>query len=225
MLRVMPRIWLVRHGETEWNALGRLQGLTDIPLNETGRQQAAAVAARFAATPLAALWSSDLGRARETAAIIAAARGATAPGVDDELRERCFGVFEGLTRDQCAEHHPEAWQAWQASAASPPGGEELELVAPRMQRALERIFASLEASGDEGGAGDAASAPGDALVVSHGGAMRLWLRTVISAPIPLIRNGAAYLVERSGDGFTAQLIEEEGVVHAPGPQDSIVPAR
>lgn len=206
--------------------MGRLQGLTDIPLNETGRQQAAALAARFASTPLASVWSSDLGRARETAAIIAASRPPGTPAhdvsasIDGDLRERGFGVFEGLTRDQCAEHHPEAWQAWQASAASPPGGEALGLVAPRMQRALERIFASLDAHASA--AGDASA---DALVVSHGGAMRLWLRTVISAPIPLIRNGAAYLVERSGAGFTAQLIEEEGVVHAPSPQDSIVPAR
>jgi probable phosphoglycerate mutase len=221
MLRVMRRIWLVRHGETEWNAAGRLQGLTDIPLNETGRQQARALAARFASTPLAALWSSDLRRARETAAIIAGARGAAAPSIDGELRERGFGVFEGLTREQCAEHHPEAWQAWQASAASPPGGEALELVAPRMQRALERIFATLDAL-----VGDAAAPPaGDALVVSHGGAMRLWLRTVISAPIPLIRNGAAYLVERDGHALTARLVEEEGVVHPPSAQDSIAPAR
>ena len=215
MLRAMRRIWLVRHGETEWNALGRLQGLTDIPLNDMGRQQARALAVRFAATPLASVWSSDLGRARETAAILTAARQAAEPNVDAELRERCFGVFEGLTRDQCATDHPEAWQAWQASAASPPGGEELELVAPRMQRALERIYTSL----------DAAAAEGDALVVSHGGAMRLWLRTVIRDPIPLIRNGAAYLVERSGDGFSARLVEEEGVVHAPSAQDAIAPSR
>jgi broad specificity phosphatase PhoE len=162
------------------------------------------------------------------------------PGVDPELRERGFGVFEGLTRDQCAEHHPEAWQAWQASAASPPGGEALELVAPRMQRALERIFRALEQEADEArdasdlaaslaarGDGHAHAARGDALVVSHGGAMRLWLRTVTTEPIPLIRNGAAYLVERAATaaGFTARLIEEEGVVHAPSAQDSIVPAR
>ncbi len=214
----MRRLWLTRHGETEWNALGMLQGHTDIPLNEIGRQQARAIAARFALaqqlTPLSSVWSSDLGRARETGAIIAAAFGLAEPQVDLELRERSFGVFEGLTRDQCSERHPEAWQRWQASAASPPGGEELELVAPRMQRALERIFASAER--------------GDALIVSHGGCMRLWLRTVIADPIPLIRNGSTYLVERheSGSGFTARLEEPEGgVAGPPGLEAAIVPQR
>lgn len=212
----MRRIWLTRHGETEWNARGMLQGHTDIPLNEPGRQQARALAARFASqqlvSQLVSVWSSDLGRARETGAIVAAALSLAAPTVDVELRERSFGVFEGLTRDECSTRHPEAWQAWQASAASPPGGEPLEDVAPRMQRALERIFASVET--------------GDSLVVSHGGAMRLWLRTVITDPIPLIRNGAAYLVERDAAGrFTARLVEVDGEVHVPGPQDSIVPSR
>ncbi len=208
----MRRIWLTRHGETEWNARGMLQGHTDIPINELGRQQAGALASRFASQALISVWSSDLGRARETGAIVALALGLPAPTVDEELRERSFGVFEGLTRDECASRHPEAWQAWQASAASPPGGEPLEGVALRMQRALERIFATAET--------------GDSLVVSHGGAMRLWLRTVISDPIPLIRNGAAYLVERDPAGrFTARLVEVEGEVHVPGPQDAIVPSR
>ena len=212
----MRRIWLTRHGETEWNACGKLQGHTDIPLNDTGRQQATAIAARFSsmhpATKIDSVWSSDLGRARQTGAIVAAALQLAEPQVELELRERSFGVFEGLTRDECSTQHPEAWQAWQATAASPPGGEDLELVAARMHRALERIFASAPS--------------GDSVVVSHGGAMRLWLRTVIADPIPLIRNGAAYLVERRDDGtFTAKLIEIEGEVHVPGPQDSIVPQR
>jgi broad specificity phosphatase PhoE len=212
----MRRIWLTRHGETEWNACGKLQGHTDIPLNDTGRQQAAALAARFAsmqpATKIESVWSSDLRRAQQTGAIVAAALQLAEPLIDHELRERSFGVFEGLTRDECSTHYPEAWQAWQATAASPPGGEDLELVAARMQRAIGRIFA--------------AAPDGEAMVVSHGGAMRLWLRTVISDPIPLIRNGAAYLVERRADGtFTAQLTEAEGEVHVPGPQDEIVPQR
>lgn len=208
----MRRIWLTRHGETEWNARGMLQGHTDIPLNELGRQQANALATRFASHKIISVWSSDLGRARETGAIVATALALAEPAVDLELRERSFGVFEGLTRDECSARHPEAWQAWQASAASPPGGEPLEGVALRMQRALELIFATAET--------------GDSLVVSHGGAMRLWLRTVISDPIPLIRNGAAYLVERDAAGrFIARLIEVEGEVHVPGPQDAIVPAR
>jgi probable phosphoglycerate mutase len=193
----MRRIWLTRHGETAWNACGKLQGHTDIPLNDTGRQQATALATRLASMQLTSVWSSDLGRARETGAIVAAALQLPEPSVDLELRERSFGVFEGLTRDECATRHPEAWRAWQETASSPPGGEELELVTARMQRALERIFAS--------------APTGDCLVVSHGGAMRLWLRTVIADPIPLISNGATYLVERRHDGrLTAKLVNAEG---------------
>jgi broad specificity phosphatase PhoE len=215
----MRRIWLTRHGETEWNAGGKLQGHTDIPLNEMGRQQARALAARFASLELVSVWSSDLGRARETGAIIAAALKLAEPGVDLELRERCFGVFEGLTRDECQARHPEEWKAWQTSAASPPGGEEMELVPLRMERALERIWAT--------------SDHGASLVVSHGGAMRLWLRTVVAEPIPLIKNGATYLVERapSGKGFTARLVDEDSpagvavaeVAAALSPEASLIP--
>ena len=96
----MTTLFLVRHGETGWNAARRIQGSTDIPLNETGRAQARATAAtlaeRFAGTrPLVV--SSDLSRARETAEIIADALGVDAPHLYPELRERSYGAAEGLT--------------------------------------------------------------------------------------------------------------------------------
>lgn len=101
----MTTLLLVRHGETDWNAARRIQGSTDIPLNDTGRAQARVtadtLAAQYAGTrPLVV--SSDLSRASETAEIIADALGADAPRLYPQLRERAYGVAEGLTD---AEYH------------------------------------------------------------------------------------------------------------------------
>ena len=103
----MRRILLARHGETSWNAIGRLQGHTDIELNEVGRDQALRLAQRLASAGVSEVWTSDLARARQTGEIVAAKLGLATPQVDRELRERHFGVFEGLTRDECQAQHPE----------------------------------------------------------------------------------------------------------------------
>jgi hypothetical protein len=87
-------IHLVRHGETDWNVEGRLQGWTDIPLNATGIEQAHAAASVLAGRPIGSVLSSDLSRARDTAAMIAAAAGREVL-TDPALRERNYGVAEG----------------------------------------------------------------------------------------------------------------------------------
>lgn len=183
----MRRILLARHGQTAWNALGKLQGHTDIALDDTGREQARALAAAVRQAGVRTVWTSDLGRARETGEIVAAVLGLPAPRTEAELRERRFGVFEGLTRDQCAAQHPEAWQAWLARTGTPPGGEPREEAIARLARALERI---------------ASRGEGPALVVSHGGVMRLWLMDVLGDTVPLIPNGATYLVDHDGARFS-----------------------
>jgi broad specificity phosphatase PhoE len=88
-------IHLVRHGQTDWNAERRTQGWTDIPLNAVGREQALAAAAVLARRPIATVISSDLSRARETAEPIAA-QAAVELGLESALRERGFGVAEGM---------------------------------------------------------------------------------------------------------------------------------
>lgn len=171
---------LARHGETSWNALGMLQGHTDIPLNQAGRDQARVLAEALAGHALGAVWTSDLARARETGQIVAQHLGLGELQQDVELRERAFGVFEGLTRAQCSERHPEAWAAWQAHNQAPPGGEPSARAVIRLGQALERI---------------AEAATATTLVVSHGGVMRLWLSSVLGSALPLIGNGETWRIE------------------------------
>src|SRR5262245_29409237 len=132
----MRRILLARHGQTSWNALGRLQGHTDIELNDIGRDQARTLSATLASAELTAVWTSDLSRARQTGEIVAAALGLAAPRMDPDLRERHYGVFEGLSRHECETQHPAAWQDWVAQKGAPPGGETRPDAAARMARAL-----------------------------------------------------------------------------------------
>jgi len=100
------RICMVRHGETAWNAEGRVQGQTDVPLSSTGEAQARAVAAALAGGRFAALYASDLTRVRQTAAPAAAALGLE-PRLDPGLRERHYGKFETLTYAEARERLPE----------------------------------------------------------------------------------------------------------------------
>jgi len=96
---------MVRHGETAWNAEGRIQGQLDIPLNEAGLAQARALAAVLAAERFDAIYSSDLARVRQTAAP-AARRLGLAVRLDAALRERHYGMFERLTYVEARERHP-----------------------------------------------------------------------------------------------------------------------
>jgi broad specificity phosphatase PhoE len=90
---------LVRHGETDWNAAGRLQGHTDRPLNALGRRQAKELAERLAGERVDAIYASDLARARETAEIVGERLGLTVV-IDPDLREKDWGSWEGLTGDE-----------------------------------------------------------------------------------------------------------------------------
>ncbi len=120
----MTELILIRHGETAWNRERRMQGQTDTPLSDIGRAQAEAVGARLADHPFVALYSSDLSRAWDTAAAISRASG-RAIRREPALRERTFGILEGMTYDEMAQRHPEAHA--QFSRRDPdyavPGGE------------------------------------------------------------------------------------------------------
>ena len=104
-------LWLIRHGETAWNAEHRIQGHLDIPLSVTGMRQAARLSERLANEPIRAVYSSELARAWLTAVPLAERLGLEVIP-EPRLRERCFGIFEGLTLDEIASRHPEAFRNW-----------------------------------------------------------------------------------------------------------------
>ena len=151
----MTELILIRHGETAWNRERRMQGQTDTPLSDIGRAQAQAVGQRLARHPFVALYSSDLTRAWDTAAAIARASGREVRR-EPALRERTFGVFEGLTYEEMAQRYPDEHARF--STRDPdyavPGGE-----SPR--QFFERSLACLEAIA-------AAHAGASVVVVTHG---------------------------------------------------------
>lgn len=152
-------IHLVRHGQTDWNREGRLQGWTDIPLNQTGIEQARAAAARLANRPVGAVISSDLSRARRTAEFIAEQAGVELSS-DPALRERSFGVAEGeLDGDLNRRLNGRLDECWADPDFSFEGGESRRYVYDRVGRFLGDLLSS---------------PPSDEIVlVSHGGALRV----------------------------------------------------
>ena len=129
----MLRLVLWRHGQTTYNAEHRFQGQRDVPLNALGRAQAQRAAKHLAGLHPAAIWSSDLVRASETADCLADLTGLVVQ-TDKDLRERHGGAWEGLTIDEIRERYPEDLAAW-----DPPGGELVEAVAERTHAAFLRI--------------------------------------------------------------------------------------
>jgi broad specificity phosphatase PhoE len=187
-------VYLARHGETAWNREGRWQGHTDVELNESGRLQAHALGQALLARGIVRVHASDLLRARETAHIVATLLGLEGPTADAGLRERGFGCFEGLTREECEERFPEAWEGYRAGdGASPPGGEPRDQVIERMRQAVRDTAAALRAH---------SSVDGAALAVSHGGAMRLFVMSITGVMPPPLENGAVFKLDLAGDEFT-----------------------
>lgn len=134
------RLLLVRHGATDWNLQGRCQGATDVELNETGVQQAKELASALSGEPIAAVYSSDLKRARQTAHLISRPHGlevALEPG----LRELDHGKLEGLTFEEIRAAFPDFMRCWRSEPAQAPvpGGERLVDVEKRAWAGLNRI--------------------------------------------------------------------------------------
>lgn len=160
---------LLRHGRTAWNAELRGQGHADVPLDEVGRAQAAAVAPVMAALAPARLWSSDLARATATAEVVATACGLPVT-VDDRLREFDLGERTGLTLAEFAQKLPEEHAAFlRGDLGAVPGAESTATVASRMVAVLQEAWESLS----EGECG---------LVVSHGAALRVGIVAFLGLP-------------------------------------------
>lgn len=184
-------VYFARHGETAWNQAGRWQGHTDIALNDAGRAQSRVLATRVAGLGITRVFASDLRRAAETGEIVAAALGAGPVGIDAGFRERGFGWFEGLTREECVARYPVEWEEYQtnASVLCPPGGEPMDVVRARMRDATLRAAATFPTGDDDAAAG---------LAVSHGSAIRLLVGSITGVVPPPIANGALFRVWVSG---------------------------
>jgi broad specificity phosphatase PhoE len=158
----VARLVLWRHGQTAWNAERRFQGHSDVPLDETGHEQARVAARYLAAMRPDAIFSSDLGRAAETAGYLGELTG-LAVQLDKDLRERGGGSWEGLTDREIREGYPEAYAAW-----LPPDGEPVGAVAERVAEAFQRIAAGVDGS--------------LAVLVSHGAAINLGIARLLGLP-------------------------------------------
>jgi broad specificity phosphatase PhoE len=160
----MTSLYLVRHGETDWNAQRRIQGSTDIPLNEMGRGQAETTGRLLARRDWDGIYSSPLSRAFETATIISGELGLGRPDTIDAIAERNYGDAEGLNWEQVEERF--------AGDTPVPGRETHREVAARVIPALIEL---------------ATSRPGGALiVVTHGGV----IRSVLNAVDPDVSHGS-----------------------------------
>jgi 2,3-bisphosphoglycerate-dependent phosphoglycerate mutase len=134
------KLIVVRHGETPWNREKRMQGTTDTPLSEVGQAQARALGRRLAGREFTALYASDLARARDTASIIAEHTGRELV-MDSRLRERCFGIFEGLVAGEIQERFPEEHARFMSRDPDyeVPGGESARGFARRCLGCLSEI--------------------------------------------------------------------------------------
>ncbi len=168
------RLWLVRHGLTEWNRQQRFCGHSDIPLSAQGRVQARWLARRLQEETISTIHTSDLARARETAEMIAGHR--TQPvqvKVSAAWREINFGAWEGLTYAEItAQFTGQLGFFTDPEHYSPPRGESLAHMVRRVRAGLETIACS-----------DDVSPKGDVVIVSHGGPLRVLLCSVLEIPL------------------------------------------
>lgn len=161
----MTELIVVRHGETDFNREQRFQGQVDVPLNAVGRAQARRLAQALAAERFDLLLSSDLQRARQTAAPLADAR-ATQADAQPAWREQAFGVLDGLSVAEIRSRHPDLWAAWLRHDAdyALPGGESVRQFHARVVGALRELVRRHEGR--------------RLLVVTHGGVLDMLWRTV-----------------------------------------------
>lgn len=188
------RLCLVRHGETEWNAARRIQGQIDIGLNETGLRQAEAAGRWLKTAGIAALYSSDLKRARTTAEAIGRALGLV-PVLLPEMRERRYGTFEGLTYDEAKAKYPAGYAAFEGRNADYnfENGESLHDMFQRVISRLKEI---------------AAAHPGqNVVVVLHGGVLDIINRFVRGNGLETPRD---FLIPNAGLNWIAAV---DGVWH------------
>ncbi|MEO5533569.1 MAG: histidine phosphatase family protein [Pseudolysinimonas sp.] len=174
----MTDLYLVRHGETDWNQQRRIQGLTDVPLNAIGREQARLTGMLLTCRSIDRVIASPLMRARVTAEIIASELGLPEPELRPALVERNYGEAEGMIFHDIDTKYPPGTEV--------PGREPREAVAARVVAALQQL--AIDYAGEQ------------LVVVSHGGAIRAALTTAVpDGGFGMITNGSVHTFRIEGD--------------------------
>lgn len=188
---------LVRHGETAWNTERRLQGHLDIPLNKIGHAQAQATATSLADHQFAALYTSDLKRARQTAQTIADLHGLT-PVINEQLRERHYGVFQGLTYDEAQAQFPDDYARFVARdciSPLPGGSESLHAFELRITTMLEAL--ANQHRGEQ------------ILIITHGGVLDIAHRCASGKPLDAARD---FLIPNAALNWIARCDEKWRII-------------
>lgn len=197
----MLKLYLIRHGETQWNAEGRIQGHTDIELNEQGLEQARRLAARLSGEgAFDAIYASPLRRAFHTATLIGDAL--QLPVIPDaRLLERSLGALEGLTMSDIKEKFPQVHRAWHEGGIRPhiPGEEARETFLERTRAFLQDVRAKHH--------------EGRVLVITHGGTINMLLLTGLNLdperPLPFhIDNASLNIVQWGERGARLRLLND-----------------
>jgi len=214
--KIPARLWLVRHGQTDWNAERRIQGHTPTELNAVGRQQADMLSHWFATRSFSAIWSSDLPRALQTAQTIAT-RQSCSITTTPQLRERGLGVFEGKTWDEVR-----AMRADLTNSATNNGDLADWTGVPGVESDLQlwtRTRGVLDTMSN--------AAPGnDVLAVTHGGVLKHIIWHVLGLPAGAPRrfglsNGLTAVLEKRGDNYyLISLLDIEMLMGRPSSADT-----
>lgn len=213
----MMDLWLVRHGETDFNRELRFQGHLDAPLNALGLQQAQRLGVHLGAQGALPLVVSDLLRTRQTAQPLAT-QWQTVALPDALWREQSFGVIEGLTLDEVREHHPDVVQGWRRHDPdfAPEGGESRHQFHARVMQAVQALLAQSARQGWS-----------SAVVVSHGGVLDMIYRSATGQSLAgprecLIPNVGLSHVRTDGERF--EIVQWGQTAHLDGlPPSAVYP--
>ena len=198
------KIYLIRHGQTDWNLEGKIQGRHDVSLNETGSKQAELLAMGMDKRPVVQIFSSRQKRALETAQAVGR-RQHVAVTVIDGLEEVEFGEWEGKTWDEISREYPEEFKVWCTEPAEivPPGGEPRPQIYRRIGNALKEILRRSR---------------GDIAIVSHGAALAYMVSIMLEKELGdhdeiIVKNASISTVEYDRETGKFHMAEANDVSH------------
>lgn len=190
----MTRVIFIRHGETDWNILGKYQGQTDILLTEKGREQGRLLAKHFPFDKLDAIYSSDLTRAVETASFVAEKFNLKVT-LDKAFREMNFGDWEGLTYEEIVLKYPEGMKHFltRPDILQVPNGENFPLL---QERAVKRLYELIKIHDNE-----------TIAITAHGGVLRCMLADALEMPLKNI-----WRIRQNNTAVSATVYAENPIV-------------